>query len=465
MTFVFYDTETTGLDPAFDQILQFAAIKTDGDLNVIETFDVRGRLLPHVLPSPEALLVTGVSFDSILSCPLSHFEMMQKIRTKLASWSTGGAVFAGWNSMRFDEHFLRQSYYQSLLPIYQTQTNGNGRADIMRMVQVATAVSPNTIAVPMLDDGKAMFRLGPVAEANEIKLDNAHEALADTGATLAMAQLIKMRHPRLWAQLLSNARKASVLNLIEDHPALLLSETHAGRSFNFVAAPIVANSGNSSEWGFFDLQFDPTDYVDAPDDALKAALVGNKKAIRKVAANSQPGLLPLEFCPEVVRGGRLSVEVYQERSRVVREHSTFRGRVASLLARQYADQPKPENVEQRIYEGFPSRVDERLMSEFHAANWPARAQIVEDIEDQRYRQFGRRILATERLSLLSPERQRQYADWRRERLLASGDVPWRTLSEAREEVRQLSEGASEGQRLQLMNIEEHLRHIEAALSA
>ena len=29
MNFIFYDTETTGLDWAFDQILQFAAIVTD----------------------------------------------------------------------------------------------------------------------------------------------------------------------------------------------------------------------------------------------------------------------------------------------------------------------------------------------------------------------------------------------------------------------------------------------------
>ena len=29
MRFVFYDTETTGLQTAFDQILQFAAICTD----------------------------------------------------------------------------------------------------------------------------------------------------------------------------------------------------------------------------------------------------------------------------------------------------------------------------------------------------------------------------------------------------------------------------------------------------
>ena len=34
--YVFYDLETTGMNPAFDQILQFAAVKTDLDLNEIE---------------------------------------------------------------------------------------------------------------------------------------------------------------------------------------------------------------------------------------------------------------------------------------------------------------------------------------------------------------------------------------------------------------------------------------------
>ena len=34
--YVFYDLETTGMNPAFDQILQFAAVKTD--LNFNQTF-------------------------------------------------------------------------------------------------------------------------------------------------------------------------------------------------------------------------------------------------------------------------------------------------------------------------------------------------------------------------------------------------------------------------------------------
>ncbi|UTH45338.1 exonuclease domain-containing protein [Loktanella salsilacus] len=61
MAFVFYDTETTGTDTTFDQILQFAAILTDADLNEPDRFEVRCRLLPHVIPPPGALLATQMT--------------------------------------------------------------------------------------------------------------------------------------------------------------------------------------------------------------------------------------------------------------------------------------------------------------------------------------------------------------------------------------------------------------------
>jgi exodeoxyribonuclease I len=54
-SFVFYDTETTGTDTAFDQIPQFAAIRTDEDLRELDRFNIRCRLLPHVVPAAGAL--------------------------------------------------------------------------------------------------------------------------------------------------------------------------------------------------------------------------------------------------------------------------------------------------------------------------------------------------------------------------------------------------------------------------
>ena len=60
-SYVFYDTETTGTLTSFDQILQFGAIKTDDELNELDRFETRCRLLPHVVPSPGAMRVTGVT--------------------------------------------------------------------------------------------------------------------------------------------------------------------------------------------------------------------------------------------------------------------------------------------------------------------------------------------------------------------------------------------------------------------
>ena len=43
--FIFYDTETSDRDPFFGQIFQFAAVLTDADLNPIDSFDIRYKLL------------------------------------------------------------------------------------------------------------------------------------------------------------------------------------------------------------------------------------------------------------------------------------------------------------------------------------------------------------------------------------------------------------------------------------
>ena len=293
MPYIFYDTETTGKSTSFDQILQFAAIKADDGLNVIDTFDVRCRLLPHIVPSPEALLITDVHVTDLTNAPMSHFEMMRQIHAKMDEWSLGGAVFLGWNSMRFDEAMLRQAYYQTLLPIYQTNTNGNGRADMMRMAQLASACVPTALAIPLDANGKRSFKLGQLAKANAIVLDNAHEAMADTSTTLAIAQIIKRRMPELWDAMIANASKAASLNLIKRNSVLLLSETYGGVPYNLVIAPIIPNATNANEWATFDLRFDPLPLLDADDTALRTAIDGKVKQIRRISINAQPPLLPL----------------------------------------------------------------------------------------------------------------------------------------------------------------------------
>ena len=60
--FFFYDLETSGLDPRSDRIMQFAGQRTDMSLNPIgEPYNLLVALNDDTLPSPDALMVTGIT--------------------------------------------------------------------------------------------------------------------------------------------------------------------------------------------------------------------------------------------------------------------------------------------------------------------------------------------------------------------------------------------------------------------
>ncbi|MBN4048152.1 hypothetical protein JYU09_01070 [bacterium AH-315-O15] len=236
MPYVFYDTETTGTETtgtetAFDQILQFAAIKTDDDLNELDRFNTRCRLLPHVVPSPEAFRVTHVT-PAILTDPAlpSHYEMMQHIREKVLQWSP--ATFVGFNSLQFDENLLRQALFQTLHPAYLTNTNGNARSDALRVAHAASTYAPGAMVVPTDDHGGKSFRLERLASANGYEHDEAHEAMADVLATIFLARLIRDRVPDVWQAMDRLTTKNAVKEYVGTESIFSLTEYYYGRAYS-----------------------------------------------------------------------------------------------------------------------------------------------------------------------------------------------------------------------------------------
>ncbi|MEY8095828.1 exonuclease domain-containing protein [Falsihalocynthiibacter sp. S25ZX9] len=227
MAYVFYDTETTGLDKTFDQILQFAAILTDANLNELDRFEFRCRLLPHVIPAPGALLATRVT-PAMLTDPNlpSHYEMLLQIAQKLRGWSP--AIFTGYNTLSYDEPLLRQAFYQTLQPVYLTNTNGNQRADVLRLTQATAALLPNAMAVPISVKGKPTLRLDTLAPANGFAHENAHDALADVEATIFIARLIRDRAPAVWNSLMPLVDKGEVTAQLASGEPKCLVEYHMG---------------------------------------------------------------------------------------------------------------------------------------------------------------------------------------------------------------------------------------------
>jgi exodeoxyribonuclease I len=248
--------------------------------------------------------------------------------------------------------------------------------------------------------------------------------------------------------------------LIENNPVLLLSETFGGTPFNMIVAPISVSCGNPNEWAVFDLQFDPERLLTADDGALREAMDGKTKMIRRISTNAQPPLLSTEFTPANVRGGRLPMETYLERARKVHENEDFKRRISRLLPERYAAQPPAIYVEQRIYDGFPSHDDEARLAAFQRQDWSRRVGLIPSIEDERYRELSERVIATEQPQLLTATQRTRWQEWREERLLTTSDVPWLTLADAIAELEGFSEAALGDQRQQLSDIRQFLRSVE-----
>ncbi len=220
MAYVFFDCETTGTHTAYDQIVQFAAIFTDDELHELDQFEIRSRLLPHIVPSPRAMWVNGITARDLTNEKYpSHYEMVIKIHEKFASWSP--AFFIGFNSITFDEHLLRQAFYKTLHPIYLTNTGGNARCDAMRLLQATSVFAQNAISVPTSETNRRTFRLDRVARANGFDQGNAHDAMCDVQATIHLCRRLANRAPNLWSSAIRLSRKNCNSRLYRSRASLL----------------------------------------------------------------------------------------------------------------------------------------------------------------------------------------------------------------------------------------------------
>ena len=90
-----------------------------------------------------ALIVNQTTPKMLQSANLSHYQMIRQFVETLKKW--GKATYIGFNSIEFDEEFLRATLFKTLEYPYITSTNGNNRADILGLARAANLYYPNTL--------------------------------------------------------------------------------------------------------------------------------------------------------------------------------------------------------------------------------------------------------------------------------------------------------------------------------
>jgi exodeoxyribonuclease I len=269
-SFFFYDLETTGIDKPNARIMQFAGQRTDMDLNPIgDPVNIIVKLTPDVVPEPEAILVTGLTPQQSLADGVTEAEFLKIFFRDVVKPDT---IFLGFNSVRFDDEFMRYTLYRNFYDPYEWEwCNGCSRWDLLDMIRMTRALRPDGINWPFTPEGKAVNRLELLTAANGIEHVGAHNALSDVNASIAVARLIRGKHPKLFEYLLENRDKQKVRAIVDaGKPFVYTSGRYPSDALHTTLAVKLADQPFHSVL-VYDLRHDPEPFFDMSDTELAEA--------------------------------------------------------------------------------------------------------------------------------------------------------------------------------------------------
>jgi len=440
-TLLWHDYETFGTDTRRDRPVQFAGIRTNLELEIIdEPVMFYARPPRDMPPSPESCLITGITPQLAEREGLSEADFAARVHEQLAAPGTCGV---GYNSLRFDDEFTRQLLYRNFFEPYGREwENGNSRWDLIDLVRMCAALRPEGIHWPTHDDGTPSFKLEHLAAANHLQQARAHDALSDVQALIDLARLIRVRQPRLWEWHYALRRKQRVFELLDIAsmtPLVHVSSRYpASRCCLAIVVPLAIHPSRSGEIIVYDLAQDPADLLtlEAEDviDRMFTARADLPEGVeriplRTVHANRSPALAPLS----VLKGvdlARLQLDV----DRCLAHADTLRaaaglGEKLRRIFQQAAELPPAEDPELALYGGFLPDADKRLLREVRATPPEQLALRTFNFRDARYPELLFRYRARNWPDSLAPEERERWEAFRVQRLTRPTPLTTQTLAE------------------------------------
>ena len=364
-TFLWHDYEAGGTNAKSTVPMQFAAVRTDMELNVIDIpIDIYCKLDCDKLPHPQAVAITKISPMKCMREGLPEPEFFRHIKIEMSISET---CVTGFNSMKYDEEITRFGLWRSLIPVYQREfENGNSRWDLLPVVSAFASLKVPGLNVPTNDDGLPTLKLELLALANGISQVNSHNAVDDTFALIDLAKVLKASNPALWDYMYENRKKKTAAGRCATGSVGMFFSTMMGAKNNF-AKPVLVIGDNPSNLnsGKVCVSLDNVENVRAmwklSADDIRERLYMKSESLEEngwerpplssFKINESPAFISLEW---LSRHGFSTPEV-SSRGAAIYDSKEF---IAKLLAVfDKTDFPAEGNPELKLYSGFPSRND------------------------------------------------------------------------------------------------------------
>jgi exodeoxyribonuclease I len=433
-----HDYEAFGKNPRRDRASQFAGLRTDSELNEIgEPLVIYCRPTRDTIPQPMACLITGITPQLAQQRGLPEAEFVRRIH---AEFSRPHSCVAGYNSIRFDDELTRQLLYRNFYDPYEREwRNGNSRWDIIDMLRLCHAVRPEGLAWPENAEGWTSFRLEDLTAANGINHADAHDALSDVRATIALARQVRQHQRGLYDYAFALRSKQKVQAMIDTRmhkPILHVSSMYpASLGCIALAMPLAPHPLEPNGVLLYDLRVDPRPWLEMDVEAIRLALFTPREELAEGAARLPVKILHTNRCPVVVapgvlddrRAGLFSIDIDEARRHwhLLQQAPAFIDR----LCRAYSirpDLPVSDDPDYMIYAGFFSDADKRRMNAIRTLNPVQLTQgfrtLCEEFNDSRLPEMLFRYRARNFPESLSKKEQVRWQALCRSRWLPANDV-------------------------------------------
>ena len=442
-----YDFETTGINVAADRAMQVAGIRTDEDLNEIgEPLNIYCQLSDDILPHPRASLVTGIGPRILREQGLPEAEFIGRLQQEMMQPQT---CTAGYNSLRFDDEFTRYALYRNFHDPYAREwQGGNSRWDILDALRCAWAVSPEGIEWPKGEGGRTSFRLELLTAANGIEHGQAHDALADVRATIAMARLLRNKQPALYEHLYRMRDKNRVHQALRiGRPVVHVSgKLSWQRRYLSIVMPLIVDATNKNAYVVCDLLKDVWPLIELPASEIRQRLYTRHDELqedevpiplKKVHANKCPVLLSMDSLSAASQPWlQIDEELWRSNGRLLLDNlSIVQEKLYEVFqAESFASKDDPE---QQLYDGFLGGRDRNLCRQVLQADAGTLARGIWPFDDQRLPELLFRYRARNYPDSLLPQEQQQWGEFCRQRLFdgsAGAPLPVAGFSQACSEL-------------------------------
>lgn len=402
-SFYFYDLETSGINPRSSRIMQFAGQRTDLDLNPIgEPDNILIALSEDVLPDPDAILITGITPQYTVAEGTTEADFLQTFQRDIA---TPGTIFVGFNTVRFDDEFMRALHYRNFYDPYQWQwKDGRSRWDLLDAVRMTRALRPEGIVWPVDAEGKATNRLELLTKANGLDHEHAHDALSDVHATIALAQLLRKHQPKLFDWLCKVRDKQSVRSVVTTgQPFVYSSGKYSGEFEKTTVAIMLAENSRGDGALVYDLRYSPEPFAIMSPEALVAAWEWQKPEdrdpkkprlpIKTLKYNRCPAVAPLAvFDEDSQKRLQLPRETILQNQKAVLAVAGWPEKILEALdimdgKQQQAFEGLDQHVDEQIYGGFMSDGDTKVMEAIRAASPETLGDFIVQCKDRRLREL------------------------------------------------------------------------------